>query len=310
MYYLYKDNSPDELWGYIKQVDLFWAIASFVIGYAAIVSRGMRWKTLLEPLGHRPKTWNSISAVAFSYLANSAVPRSGEVARCAALNQTDDVPINQLLGTVITERVVDFLMLFLFMAIALIGNTGQFMKLWDEAEIPDNAKTLILVGLGLGLFGVVLIIILRKQLAKIKWVDKKVVPFLYGIRDGIKAIFEMKKKVVFLAHTVFIWLCYYLMAYVVFVGSPGLEATPILTVLVIMIAGGWGMVFPSPNGLGSYHGATIAAFVVLGLGEAPGEAYAFAVWAIQFSMIVLGGLAGFGWVSFVKLKRNKAVEPA
>ena len=49
----------------------------FVMGYLAIVSRGMRWLILLEPLGHQPKMSNSIHAVAFSYFSNAFVPRAG-----------------------------------------------------------------------------------------------------------------------------------------------------------------------------------------------------------------------------------------
>lgn len=311
MYYLYRDNSSEELWGYIKNVDPFWAIASWILGYAAIVSRGLRWKSLLQPLGHKPKTLNSIGAVSFSYLANSVVPRSGEVARCAALNQTDDIPVDHLLGTVITERVVDFVMLFLFMAVALIGNTGEFMKVIEGTELPEGAMMWVVLGLVLILCGVIFLIVMRKRLLKIKFVREKVVPFLVGLKDGLKAVFAMKQKGRFIAHTLFIWACYYLMAYVVFLGSPGLENTRVLTVLVIMIAGGWGMIFPAPNGMGTYQYATILAFGFLGLGKEMGHSYAFAVWAIQGSMIISTGLIGFGWVSFMKLRKSRSVvEPA
>lgn len=310
MYYLYRDNSSEELWGYIKNVDPFLAIGSWLLGYAAIISRGLRWKSLLQPLGHKPKTLNSIGAVSFSYLANSVVPRSGEVARCAALNQTDNIPVDHLLGTVITERVVDFIMLFLFMAVALIGNTGEFMKVIEGTELPESAKFWMTFGLVAGVVGVVGLIVIRKRLLRIKIVKEKIAPFLEGLKDGLKAVFSMKQKARFIVHTLFIWGCYYMMAYVVFLGSPGLENTPVLTVLVIMIAGGWGMIFPAPNGMGTYQWATILAFGFLGLGKEMGHSYAFAVWAIQGSMIISTGLIGFGWISFVKLRKNKAVESA
>ena len=65
-----------------------------------------------SPLGHTPRMGNSIHAVAFSYFSNAFVPRSGELARCGALNQTDGIPVDELFGTVISERVVDFALLF------------------------------------------------------------------------------------------------------------------------------------------------------------------------------------------------------
>lgn len=306
MYYLYGDKTSDELWGYIENVDLFWAVASWLLGYAAIVSRGLRWKSLLRPLNHEPKTLNSIAAVSFSYLANSLVPRSGEVARCAAMNQTDKIPVDHLLGTVITERVVDFIMLFLFMAIALIGNTGEFMKVIEGTELPENAMIWVALGLIVVAASIVTLILLRKRILKIGLVQKKVVPFLSGLKEGLKSVLGMKQKGRFIAHTLFIWACYYLMAYVVFLGSPMLEDTPALTVLVIMIAGGWGMIFPAPNGTGSYQYATMLAFGFLGLSAELGNSYAFAVWAIQGSMIISTGLIGFGWISFIKLRKGIA----
>ena len=115
----------------------WWGIAaSFVMGYLAIVSRGWRWNLLLAPMGHHPSRARSVHAVAFSYFANAFVPRSGEVARCAALNQTDDIPVDQLLGTVITERVVDFVMLFGLVAFALVTNLDAFLTLMEAAQLP------------------------------------------------------------------------------------------------------------------------------------------------------------------------------
>ena len=96
-----------------------WAIMmSFIMGLLAIVSRGLRWLLLLEPMGYSPSRFRSVCAVAFGYLSNTFVPRSGEIVRCATLKSTDDIPVNKLIGTVITERVVDFIMLFLFMSSA------------------------------------------------------------------------------------------------------------------------------------------------------------------------------------------------
>ena len=118
----------------------WWGIAaSFVMGYLAIVSRGWRWNLLLAPMGHHPSRARSVHAVAFSYFANAFVPRSGEVARCAALNQTDDIPVDQLLGTVITERVVDFVMLFGLVAFALVTNLDAFLTLLERSHLNPRA---------------------------------------------------------------------------------------------------------------------------------------------------------------------------
>ena len=141
----------------------WWGIAaSFLMGYLAIVSRGLRWNLLLAPMGHHPSPSRSVHAVAFSYFANAFVPRSGEVARCAALNQTDDIPVDLLLGTVITERVVDFLMLFGLVAFSLVTNLQAFLLLMEKAELPATASLVTLAALGLAGLGLVFWLVQQK----------------------------------------------------------------------------------------------------------------------------------------------------
>ena len=48
-----------------------------------------------------------------AYLVNLAVPRLGELSRCGVTARYEKVPFNKLLGTVIAERVADFIILIL-----------------------------------------------------------------------------------------------------------------------------------------------------------------------------------------------------
>ena len=56
-------EDPDALWADMRSASGWSIAASFLMGYLAIVSRGVRWLILLEPLGHKPKMWHSIHAV-------------------------------------------------------------------------------------------------------------------------------------------------------------------------------------------------------------------------------------------------------
>ena len=84
------------------------------------ISRALRWILLIEPLGYKPSSRNAILAVITAYFANIAMPRLGEITRCGSLNKTDNIPMDKLIGTVITERVIDFLTLLLLIAFVLI----------------------------------------------------------------------------------------------------------------------------------------------------------------------------------------------
>ena len=171
--------------------------------------------------------------------------------------------------------------------------------------MSDGTINLIKIGLGAMAVGVIGLILLRKQIAKLS-IYKKIEPILKGILDGLKSVFAMKRKWGFLLHTLFIWLMYYGMAWIFFKGIPGLEEISIMSILIIMIAGGLGMIFPAPGGTGSYQYAVVTAFTALGIGNQLGEFYAGIVWFTQTGMIVLSGAIGYIWITRQKIRKSKA----
>lgn len=280
----------------------WWGIAaSFVMGYLAIVSRGWRWNLLLAPMGHHPSRARSVHAVAFSYFANAFVPRSGEVARCAALNQTDDIPVDQLLGTVITERVVDFVMLFGLVAFALVTNLDAFLTLMEAAQLPA-LPTLMSAGV-LGVAMGVLLWWLAKQQGRSGLVGKAA-DFLQGIATGIRSVMAMEQRGLFLAHTCFIWVMYFLMSYMLFLAIPAVSDLGFTDAVLVMVAGGFGMVLPAPGGIGSYHWAVSLGFAAVGYSGDVGFAVANVVWLTQTAMIVLTGGLGYGVLFLHRLRRG------
>lgn len=280
----------------------WWGIAaSFVMGYLAIVSRGLRWNLLLAPMGHHPSPARSVHAVAFSYFANAFVPRSGEVARCAALNQTDDIPVDQLLGTVITERVVDFLMLFGLVAFALLTNLDAFLALMQEAQLPA-VPTLIGAGVA-GLAGCGALWWIAQQQGR-SGLMGKMAGFLQGIGTGIRSVLAMEKRGLFLFHTFFIWVMYFLMSYVLFKAIPAVSALGLTDAVLVMVAGGFGMVLPAPGGIGSYHWAVSLGFAAVGYSGDVGFAVANVVWLTQTAMIVLTGGLGYLMLFLHRMRRG------
>ena len=63
----------------------------------------------------------------------------------------------------------------------------------------------------------------------------------------------MEKRGLFLFHTLFIWVMYFLMSYVLFKAIPAVSALGLTDAVLVMVAGGFGMVLPAPGGIGSYH---------------------------------------------------------
>lgn len=289
---LIPEDKKTELFENMANAPMFAVCITFMMGLLAVVSRGIRWNLLLEPMGYNVKLKNSIASVAFGYLANTVIPRSGEIARCTALNSTDNVPIDKLFGTVIIERVIDFIMLFIFLSIALVSNFDSVLKFFEDIEIPGGSALVMLL-LAVGVLGIgTFAIIKRKSRTKGKnSIYSKILNFLRGIGDGIKSIKSMERRSAFIAHTLFIWLMYFVMSYFLFIAM--VDGIELFQGLWVMVSGGFGMVFPSPGGIGSYQEAVVAGFNSLGFTNIE-DTYAVAnvVWITQTLMLIIAGIIG------------------
>ena len=91
----FKDIDFLEFYQTIHTIPFQWVFLSMLLGYLAFVFRGLRWRLLIKPLGYNPKTWYLIHTIAFGYLFNSFIPRSGEVVRCTALNRVTGIPVSK-----------------------------------------------------------------------------------------------------------------------------------------------------------------------------------------------------------------------
>ena len=154
------------------EANLFWVSLSGLISMAAFISRAYRWKLLIEPLGYSPSLKNSTVALMIGYLANLAFPRLGEVSRCGVLSKTDSVPFNKLLGTVIVERVIDVISLFICLLLAAIieyRRLGNFFKenmidpLYTKADQLLRSPVAIAIAVMLILIVVIAIIWMLKR---------------------------------------------------------------------------------------------------------------------------------------------------
>src|SRR4029453_1970018 len=83
-------------------------------------SRALRWKILMEPMGYKPRVFNTSRAVLIGYMANLAVPRLGEVLKCTILARYEKVPADKLVGTIVAERAFDVVCLMIVFGLTLV----------------------------------------------------------------------------------------------------------------------------------------------------------------------------------------------
>ena len=118
---------------------------------------------------------------------------------------------------------------------------------------------------------------------------------LSGIKEGIFSIAHLKKKWQFIAHTVFIWLMYFLMFYVVFFSMEQTKDLSLIQVLTAFVIGSFAIVFTN-GGLGAYPLFIAKVLLLFGVAETVGTALGWVIWIAQFLMIIL-----FGGLSFLLL---------
>lgn len=267
----------------LQKANYLWVALSVFLGIIAYWLRSQRWRLLLEPMGFHVTAKHAFIAVCMNYFWNLLIPRSGEVARSTSLYTLDKTPIDKSLGTVISERVIDFICLTTIALIAFLLNFDLAKKLLSEVwqgrqQTSGNEPNYLLFYLLFGavLLSFILLFLFRKRIKNTPFFPK-IRNFVYGLSQGLKTVFQLKRKGLFIFYTFLIWLFYYLMTYLVVFALPETAHLNISQGFFLLLVGGIGMVIPASGGIGAYHAAMRLGLVLLGLSGETGLSFAFLV---------------------------------
>lgn len=311
IYLVFKDADLTKMMNDLKHADYKWVLASFLLGYFAYVSRGYRWLLLLEPMGYKPKPINSVNSISITYFTNLILPRAGEIARATSLNQSEGIPVDKLLGTIVIERIIDMIILLfiIFSTVILRYNdlTNFFYKITSNSHAGEGESHFAIY-----FFTIIIILsfvafILRNRIKTTSIYDK-IRSFLSGVKEGVKTIKHMKSKGLFVFHTFFIWLMYYLMVYVVFFAIPETMHLTVLDGLFILVVGALGMIAPVPGGIGAYHGAVMIGLNLLGIPLDTALGFAVIVHTTQTLIALISGPIAIVMTSIEKKKRLQKIN--
>jgi uncharacterized protein (TIRG00374 family) len=303
LWFAFRNVNFDKLVAGLKEANYWWLLLSVFFGFVAFVSRARRWVLLINPLGYHPKTLNSFYALMTGYLANVALPRVGEITRCVALGKKEKIPVDQLIGTVVIERTIDFISLLTIMIILIFTSgdqVGLFLK--ESILVPIQHKALAMFG-NTWIFGAILLTICtialilmvkyKKSLRKIRFFSK-MFDLARGIINGLKTITNLKRKWEFIFHTILIWVSYALMTWVVVFS---LESTSHLTFgnsIFILVIGGLAMSAPVQSGLGAFHYIIREGLlIVFGIPIEDGLVYALLTHESQLIFVAIIGTISF-----------------
>jgi uncharacterized protein (TIRG00374 family) len=312
----FKNVDFSKLGAELKEANYSWLILSVLFGLFAFVSRARRWVLLINPLGFKPTTLNAFYAMMTGYLANIALPRVGEITRCVALGKKEKIPVDQLIGTVVIERTIDFLSLVLIMIILIFTSGEQIsMFLRESILVPIQQKVYSVFGntwiiwiilFSLGVIALLLMIRYKKSLRRIRFFSK-MFDLARGIINGLKTITNLNRKWEFVFHTIFIWINYTLMTWVVVFS---LKSTSHLTLrdgIFLLVIGGLAMSAPVQSGLGAFHYIVSRGLLIVnGIPIEDGLAYALLTHESQLIFVAIVGAISF----FIIFRKEKTLDPS
>ncbi len=289
----FKNVDIGQTWTKIKNAHFIWIWISVLCSLLAYLSRAYRWNMLIEPVGYKPTLLNSFYAVCIAYFANLAIPRLGEVTRCATLSKKEHIPFDVLLGTVIAERVIDVLTLLLAMIVLLIM---EFETMWGFlyenvfSKIEFNLSTANLVISAVTLAVLVFVVRLIFKSQQFAAISSKIKKLIAGLFNGLKSVSKLKNIPMFIFHSLFIWAMYLLMVYFGLFALDSTAGLGIKAAVFALVAGGLGMTAPVQGGIGAYHLLVSKGLLLFGIAYDDGLAFATLMHTSQLVQIVVFGL--------------------
>lgn len=223
--------------------------------------RALRWNILIESLNYKTRVSTTYESVLIAYLANMVFPRLGEIVRCGTLAKKEKIPFDKSFGTVVSERIIDLSVLFLIALLVIVFQwnlLGSLITSWFNPlikKIKNNLFLGLLIIILIIIFIVVLVIIFRKnrpKMSKKKWYVK-FSGIWHGFVEGIKSVFTMNHKRLFILYTLLIWGFYVIMTWFPFYMLDETSHLGIIEAVTLLGITTLGFVAPVPGGIGTYH---------------------------------------------------------
>ena len=303
LYWMYRGED----WERIEHVMMHemnwtWMLLSFPFGILAQMFRGWRWRQTLEPLGEKPRTSVAIYSIFLSYAVSLVIPRIGEFTRCGVLKRWDGISFPKALGTVVTERAIDTLLMGALTGLTLLFQLSVFGTFFErtgtsmDTILQKFSPTGYLVTAICGVAALVLLHLLLRRLS----IYNKVKMTLHGIWEGVMSLKNVKNVPLFLFFSVAIWVCYFLHYYLTFFCFDFTADLGLGCALVTFVVGSIAVIVPTPNGAGPWHFAVKTMLILYGVVDERALWFVLIVHTVQTMLVVLLGVWAWLRLMFTK----------
>ena len=305
LYWMYRDfdfHSIEDV--LFHKMDWTWMLLSFPFGILAQMFRGWRWKQTLAPLGEKPRTSTSVHAVFLSYAASLIIPRIGEFTRCGVLKKYDKTSFSKALGTVVTERAIDTLLMLTVTGVTLVFQMGIF----DTFFVRTGTSMDSILGrfsttgyLVTAVCAISVLLLMHVMLRRLS-IYNKVKATLGGIKEGIISLKDVNNISLFCFHTLGIWVSYFLHYYLTFFCFDFTSNLGLGCALVTFVVGSIAVIVPTPNGAGPWHFAVKTMLILYGVSDTNALYFVLIVHTIQTMLVIVLGIYAWCALSFTKTR--------
>lgn len=291
----------------LEEMNWTWMLLSFPFGILAQLFRGWRWKQTLEPIDEHPRTSTSIYAIFLSYAVSLIIPRLGEFTRCGVLKRYDGCSFSKALGTVVTERAIDTLLMGTVAGLTLLFQLSVFGTFFSQTgtSLDTIFERFSLTGYLVTAVCAIAILILLHILFQSLNIYSKVKATASGIWQGVISLKDVKNLPLFIFFTIGIWISYFLHYYLTFFCFEATSHLGLACALVTFVVGSIAVIVPTPNGAGPWHFAVKTMLILYGVVDEYALYFVLIVHTVQTMLVVALGIYAWAALSFTKRLNNK-----
>ena len=307
LYWMYRDFNFKQVEQVLfHEMNWTWMLLSFPFGILAQAFRGWRWKLALDPINERPRTSTTLNSIFLSYAMSLVIPRIGEFARCAVLKRYDNVSFPKALGTVVTERIIDTVIILLIAFVTFILHIPIFTKFFARTgtSLDGFLKGFSLTGYLVTAICAISVIWLLYYLIQRLSIYNKVKDTLQGIWQGISSLKKVKNAPMYVLMSFAIWGCYFLHHYLAFFCFDATKDLGFSCGLVTFIVGSFAVIVPTPNGAGPWHFAVKTMLILYGVADNDALFFVLIVHSVQTLLVILLGI--YAWLALLFTSKREA----
>ena len=248
-----------------------------------------------------------IYAVFLSYATSLIIPRLGEFTRCGVLKRFDGCSFSKALGTVVTERAIDTLLMGTVAGLTLLFQLSVFGTFFTQTgtSLDTILERFSLTGYLVTAVCAIAILILLHILFQSLNIYSKVKATASGIWQGVISLKDVKNLPLFIFFTLGIWVSYFLHYYLTFFCFEATSHLGLACALVTFVVGSIAVIVPTPNGAGPWHFAVKTMLILYGVVDEYALYFVLIVHTVQTMLVVALGIYAWAALSFTKRLNNK-----